>query len=75
MQQFNLDEAKTHLAELIDAAIKGEEVIIVKNENESVQIVAIAKPLRKPQFGSAKGLFTISEDFDEPLEDFKEYMQ
>lgn len=27
----------------------------------------------KPQFGSAKGLFTIHPDFDEPLEDFKDY--
>ena len=24
--------------------------------------------------GSAKGLFTVPEDFDAPLEDFREYM-
>jgi hypothetical protein len=29
----------------------------------------------KPQFGSGKGMFIIKPDFDEPLEDFKEYMQ
>jgi hypothetical protein len=29
----------------------------------------------RPRFGSAKGLITISDDFDEPLEDFKEYME
>lgn len=29
---------------------------------------------RKPVFGSAKGMIEISEDFDEPLEDFKNYM-
>ena len=28
---------------------------------------------RHRQSGSAKGLVTISDDFDEPLEDFKEY--
>ncbi|TJY67145.1 DUF2281 domain-containing protein [Sphingobacterium alkalisoli] len=28
----------------------------------------------KPQFGSAKGFFTIKKDFDKPLEDFKEHM-
>ena len=28
----------------------------------------------KPVFGSAKGMFVIKPDFDEPLEDFKEYM-
>jgi len=29
---------------------------------------------RKPQFGCAKGTFKMAIDFDEPLEDFKEYM-
>lgn len=28
----------------------------------------------KAQFGSGKGMFTITPDFDDPLEDFKEYM-
>jgi len=31
-------------------------------------------PLQKRQFGADKGLFTMSENFDEPLEDFKEHM-
>ncbi|MBD1938040.1 DUF2281 domain-containing protein [Microcoleus sp. FACHB-68] len=30
---------------------------------------------RPPLFGSAKDLIWISDDFDEPLEDFKEYME
>jgi hypothetical protein len=30
---------------------------------------------RRRQAGSAKGLITISDDFDEPLEDFKDYME
>ena len=36
-----------------------------------------AKPktrLRKRQLGAAKGLIVMSPDFDEPLDDFKEYM-
>ena len=36
-----------------------------------------AKPktrLKKRQLGAAKGLIVMSRDFDEPLEDFKEYM-
>jgi len=31
-------------------------------------------PKFKPGFGGAKGMITMSPDFDEPLEDFKEYM-
>ena len=30
---------------------------------------------KKPRFGSAKGLFTIKPDFDEPLDDFKDYVK
>ena len=36
---------------------------------------AAAPPKPKPQFGSARGLITIGPDFDEPLEDFKPYME
>lgn len=28
----------------------------------------------KPRFGSGKGMFIMHDDFDEPLEDFNEYM-
>ena len=31
-------------------------------------------PKRIPVFGSAKGTFKMSADFNEPLDDFKEYM-
>ena len=34
----------------------------------------IGKPKPKPVFGSGKGMFIMAPDFDEPLEDFKEYM-
>ena len=27
-----------------------------------------------PKFGSGKGMFVMKEDFDDPLDDFKEYM-
>ena len=33
------------------------------------------KKIKKPQFGCAKGRFVMSPDFDEPLDDFKEYME
>jgi hypothetical protein len=34
-----------------------------------------AKPkIREREFGCSKGLFTMHSDFDEPLDDFKEYM-
>lgn len=36
--------------------------------------IAEAKEKNKPKFGSLKGKIVIHDDFDEPLEDFKEYM-
>jgi hypothetical protein len=34
-----------------------------------------AYPPKVPIFGCARGKFKMSDDFDESLEDFKEYMQ
>ncbi len=34
----------------------------------------IEKKQNKPEFGCAKGRFKMSEDFDAPLDDLKEYM-
>lgn len=75
MQTVTLDEAKTHLVDLIEAAAAGEEVFIQTNENVAVQLVPRALKKRKRQFGSAKGLISMAPDFDEPLEDFKEYVE
>ncbi|MFO7918473.1 MAG: DUF2281 domain-containing protein [Anaerolineae bacterium] len=74
MYRVTFDEAKSKLLTLIDAAIKGERVLILKDDQEAVQLVPVAPPERCPQFGSARGLITMADDFDAPLEDFVEYM-
>lgn len=73
--QVSVTEAATKLQELIDAAIDGEEVIICIDDRPAIKLVPIelVKPPRKP--GSAKGLIWMSDDFDEPLEEFREYME
>ena len=74
MQQINLDEASKHLPDLIEAALRGEEIVIAKDDQPVVKLTPVSPVKGRPQFGSAKGLVTISDDFDEPLEDFKDYM-
>ena len=32
------------------------------------------KEIKERQFGAMKGMFKMSPDFDEPLEEFKDYM-
>ncbi|MHC5833068.1 MAG: DUF2281 domain-containing protein [Nostoc sp.] len=40
-----------------------------------MKLTPVSPVKRRRQPGSAKGLITISDDFDAPLEDFKEYME
>jgi len=73
MRQIDLHEAKFHLADLIDWALGGEEVIITQNDQPVLKLVRVSGPRVRRRAGSVKGLVTISEDFDEPLQDFQEY--
>jgi antitoxin (DNA-binding transcriptional repressor) of toxin-antitoxin stability system len=75
MQEVNIEEAKTHLPDLIDAAVDGEEIMIAKDDLHVVRLVPVSRAKPRPHFGSAKGLLTISDNFDEPLKDFAEYMK
>ena len=75
MQQVTVDEAVIHLSDLIEAAVRGEDVFITKDEQHSVQLVPHVSEKRKRRFGSAKGLIVMAEDFDAELPDFREYME
>ena len=59
MQMLQSDDLKSDLLQYL-------EFLLAKQSNESKK--------RIPVFGSAKGTFKMSADFDEPLDDFKEYM-
>jgi prevent-host-death family protein len=79
MTQVTLQEAEGQLTRLIQIVRQGDEVIITSNSIPVAKLVSIPKEetLSKPRarFGSGKGIFRMSSDFDEPLEDFKEYME
>jgi len=71
MPQFKLAEAKARFSELVQKAMLGEEVIVSKENKPVVKIVPIKPAKRKP--GTGKGIW-MSPDFDQPLDDFREYM-
>ncbi|MBD2245613.1 type II toxin-antitoxin system prevent-host-death family antitoxin [Nostoc sp. FACHB-888] len=75
MQQITLTEASKNLPDLIEAALGGEEIIIIKDNQPLVKLTPVSPLKHRRQPGSAKGLITISDDFDAPLEEFKEYME
>jgi antitoxin (DNA-binding transcriptional repressor) of toxin-antitoxin stability system len=71
--QVKLDEAQVRLLDLIEAAVRGEGVFILKDDHPVVRLVPVEPLKRHPQFGSAQGLVVMADDFDTPLEDFSEY--
>lgn len=73
MYQVNIHEAKTKLSQLIDKVLKGEEVIIAKSHKPVVKLVRHRNQEKERKIGLAKGLIIMTEDFNEPLDDFKEY--
>jgi prevent-host-death family protein len=75
MHQVDIEEAKAHWPDLIETAIRGIEVVITQDNQPVVKLVPLALSKPQPRFGSAAGLITMSEDFDAPLEDFKDYMK
>ena len=75
MYQIELEKAKAQIDSLLQTALDGEEIVITQNDQPVLKLVPISAIKSRRQSGSAKGLITMSDDFDEPLEDFAEYMQ
>ncbi len=74
MHQVNIHEAKTHFSKLIRRVMNGEEIIIAKANKPIAKLVSFNQNRPKRKLGSAKGKIKIAPDFDEPLDDFKDYM-
>ncbi|MBF2058321.1 MAG: type II toxin-antitoxin system Phd/YefM family antitoxin [Cyanobacterium sp. T60_A2020_053] len=71
MNKLDIIEAKSNLSKLLDLAIQGEEIVITQNNQPIAKISPIKRLLKR---GSAEGKVWMSDDFDQPLEDFMEYM-
>lgn len=73
MPQVALKEAETMLTKLIIMAAAGEEVIITKDDGSGFKLMPFSAAPR-PKFGSAAGLIKMTDDFDDQLDDFEDYM-
>lgn len=76
MNQLTIEEAEKSFSRILWEVTAGQEIIITHDQKPIVKLTSLAspKPTKRIKAGSAKGLVNISDDFDEPLEDFKEYM-
>ena len=76
MHQIDLREARLHLADLLEAALGGDEVIITQDGQPVLKLMRVsASTPHRRKAGSAKGLIAMASDFDAPLEDFRAYME
>ncbi len=77
MTTVSLVEAQAKLAELIHSLHFGEEVMIIENDQPIARLLAAPPQPRQPRRpGSLRGtVLHMEDDFNAPLDDFKEYME
>jgi prevent-host-death family protein len=66
---YNMHEAKTQFSKLVEKARLGEDVVVAKAGKPVVKLVPIEAEHMPRKPGSARGMFTMSDDFDAPLPD------
>jgi len=65
MRNANIHEAKTHLSQLIESVLAGEDVIISRAGKPLVRLVPYEVPSKPRQPGAWEGQIIMASDFDE----------
>ena len=73
MSVVNVAQAKARLPKLLEAALRGEEVVIARRNVPLVRLAPLDSAKVQPKFGKLRGQVALSRDFDEPLAQFAEY--
>jgi antitoxin (DNA-binding transcriptional repressor) of toxin-antitoxin stability system len=76
VKTYALNQPIPPLAELVEQARQGEEIILTDRDQPVVRLVAVEPPPKpRAKAGTLKGKIWMAPDFDEPLDDFREYME
>ncbi|MBI3392729.1 MAG: type II toxin-antitoxin system Phd/YefM family antitoxin [Nitrospirae bacterium] len=75
MVSVTVHKAKTQLSRLIQDALRGEEVVITRRHEPVARLVPMPGAKVRRRLGGAKGKVRVPKSFDEPLEDFADYMK
>jgi prevent-host-death family protein len=70
-KSVNIHDAKTHFSKLLKRVLKGEEVIIARAGQPIARLSPLPPKRGKRVPGSAKGMLTMTDDFDAPLPDLE----
>ncbi len=73
MTTVTIEQAQRDLSRLIEDVALGEHVVITRGDVPVAELAPVPQVKPKPTFGSAKGMVRMSEDFDAPLEDFRDH--
>jgi antitoxin (DNA-binding transcriptional repressor) of toxin-antitoxin stability system len=74
---ITVEEAGANLKKVIEQLGPGEELVITENQRPVAKLVGqrfVVLPRPAPGLGKGSILY-MAPDFDEPLEEFKEYME
>jgi prevent-host-death family protein len=66
MKLVTMHEAKTTLSQLVERAVRGEDIVIARAGEPVVRLVALREGKRRA-LGRWRGRIRMSEDFDAPL--------
>ena len=72
MQQIEISRLPEQLPALLATVSQGAEIILTQDEQPIAKLIPY-RPARRRKAGSAAGQIVMSPDFDEPLEDFRDY--
>lgn len=78
MTTLTIQEAQAQLEEIIHRLAPGDEVVITENNQPVARLVPTAPqvpPRKIPRLGTLRGTVLSMEQFDDALEDFKEYVE
>jgi len=73
MPEIGMHEAKTHLSQLVERALAGEEIVVTRRGKPAVRLTPVAQlSSRDALFGCMAGEIEIHDDFDELPDDIAE---
>ena len=74
MRQYNIAQAKAHFCEIVQQALRGEDVVIARDNKPILQLTKLDGERKARRPGSAKGqILRVAPDFDDLPADFGEY--
>jgi len=78
LQFFNFEKISIMLLEekkkeLVEKILRSNDEELLKEVEKLIQSASVQSKL--PIFGEFKGMITVPDDFNEPLDDFKEYTE